>query len=59
LKNSKIKFRDNVIYASLRNVKDTRTVVISVVKKDATEKDIERFLNDLASKSAKTSPLGE
>lgn len=40
LKNLRPKFRDNIVYGSLRNVKDSRTVVISVVRKDATEKDI-------------------
>ncbi len=40
-------------------MKDARTVVISVVKKDVTEKDIERFLNELAAKSVKTCTLGE
>lgn len=53
-KDSKPKFRDNLIYASLRNVKDLRTVVISVVRQDATEKDIEKFLNDLTAQSVKT-----
>jgi hypothetical protein len=47
------------VYGSLRNVKDSRTVVISVVRKDVNEKDIEKFLNELAAKSVKTNPLGE
>jgi hypothetical protein len=34
LKNTRPKFRDNVLYGSLRNVKDSRTVVVSVVRKD-------------------------
>ena len=53
LKTTKDKFRENLLYASLRNVKDLRTVVISVVKQDATEKDVEKFLNDLTSQSVK------
>ena len=59
MKTSRPKFRDNIVYGSLRNVKDSRTVVISVVRKDATEKEIERFLNELATKSVKTNTLGE
>jgi len=47
------------VYGSLRNVKDARTVVISVVRKDVNEKDIEKFLNELAAKSVKKNPLGE
>jgi hypothetical protein len=54
LKTLRPKFRDQVLYGSLRNVKDPRTVVISVVKKDTTEKDVEKFLTELASKSVKT-----
>ena len=46
-----------MLYGSLRNVKDLRTVVISVVKKDVRDKQVERFLNELASKSAKVGPL--
>lgn len=53
LKNSRPKFRDGLIYGSLRNVKDPRTVVISVVRKDATEKQVERFLKELAERSTK------
>lgn len=52
-KNSRPKFRDALIYASLRNVKDPRTVVISVVRKDANEKQVSSFLNELATKSTK------
>lgn len=37
LKNARPKFRDTLIYGSLRNVKDPRTIVISEVRKDATE----------------------
>jgi len=59
LKTTRPKFRDNTVYGSLRNVKDARTVVISVVRKDVNEKDIEKFLNELAAKSVKTNPLGE
>ena len=53
LKTLRPKFRDGVLYGSLRNVKDPRTVVISVVRKEVTENDVEKFLNDLASKSVK------
>jgi len=56
LKNNRPKFRDGLIYGSLRNVKDPRTVVISVVRKDATEKQVEKFLRELAERSTK-SPL--
>ena len=59
LKTARPKFRDSVVYGSLRNVKDARTVVISVVRKDITEKDIEQFLNELAAKSVKTAGEGE
>ena len=54
LKNSRPKFRDGLIYGSLRNVKDPRTVVISVVRKDASEKQVEKFLRELAEKSVKS-----
>ena len=40
LKTLRPKFRDCVLYGSLRNVKDPRTVVISVVRKEITEKDV-------------------
>lgn len=53
LKNSRPKFREGLIYGSLRNVKDPRTVVISVVRKDATEKQVEKFLKELAERSTK------
>lgn len=53
LKNNRPKFRDGLIYGSLRNVKDPRTVVISVVRKDANEKQVERFLKELAERSTK------
>jgi hypothetical protein len=53
LKNNRPKFRDGLIYGSLRNVKDPRTVVISVVRKDATEKQVEKFLKELAERSTK------
>jgi hypothetical protein len=53
LKNNRPKFRDGLIYGSLRNVKDPRTVVISVVRKDANEKQVEKFLKELADRSTK------
>lgn len=59
LKNSRPKFRDGLIYGSLRNVKDPRTVVISVVRKDATEKQVEKFLRELAEKSVKSTTSEE
>jgi len=59
LKALRPKFRDCVLYGSLRNVKDPRTVVISVVRKEVTEKDVEKFLNELAAKSVKTVTPGE
>lgn len=43
----------------MRNVKDPRTVVISVVRPEVKEKDVEKFLNELAAKSVKTVTLGE
>lgn len=54
LKANRPKFRDCVLYGSLRNVKDPRTVVISVVRKEATEKDVKTFLDELAANSVKT-----
>ena len=39
-KNLRPKFRDNVLYGSLRNVKDPRTVVVSVVRNEVTEKSV-------------------
>ena len=59
LKTMRPKFRDSVLYGSLRNVKDPRTVVISVVRSDITEKDIEKFLLELSAKSVKTVIPGE
>jgi hypothetical protein len=60
LKNTRPKFRDGIVYGSLRNVKDPRTVVISVVRQDVTEKQVKAFLNELAEKSVKiTTTLGE
>lgn len=53
MKNKKPKFREEYIYGSVRNVKDPRTVVISVVRKDATEKDMGKFLDGLAKESPK------
>lgn len=50
-KNNLVKFRDNWIYASLKNVKDHRTVVISTVKKDVTEQQFDHFLTELAALS--------
>jgi hypothetical protein len=40
IKNNRIKFRDSYIYATLKNYKDLRTVVISPVHQDASRKDI-------------------
>jgi hypothetical protein len=59
LKNLRPKFRDEVLYGSLRNVKDPRTVVISVVKKDVTEKAVRKFLDELAANSAKITTPGD
>ena len=59
LKNDRPKFRDCVLYGSLRNVKDLRTVVISVVKKEVSEKQVEIFLNELAAKSTKIGTVEE
>lgn len=53
MKNNRPKFRDGLIYGSLRNVKDPRTVVISVVRKDAHEKQVEKFLKELAERSTR------
>lgn len=57
LKNTRPKFRDGLLYGSLRNVKDLRTVVISVVRKDATEKLVEKFLKELSERSTKNPTL--
>lgn len=43
----------------MRNVKDPRTVVISVVKKEVTDKEVSKFLNELATNSTKVNPLDE
>lgn len=51
IKNTKVKFSDSYIYATLKNYKDLRTVVISPVQSDATEADIKAFLNKLAERS--------
>lgn len=59
LKTLRPKFRECVLYGSLRNVKDPRTVVISTVRPEIQEKDVEKFLNELASKSVKTQIAGE
>ena len=56
LKNERMYFRGAPVYASLRNVKDTRTVVISTVKKDVSEKKMAEFLKDLANSSSKVDP---
>ena len=53
LKNERTYFREAPVYASLRNVKDTRTVVISTVKTEVTEEKMQRFLKDLALASNK------
>ena len=53
LKNNRILFRGKPVYASLRNVKDTRTVVISTVKKDIKEREMVSFLKKLADSSPK------
>ena len=51
LKNNRCQFRGIPVYASLRNVKDTRTVVISTVKDEVTERQMENFLKRLAESS--------
>ncbi len=51
MKLTRPKFRDLPLYGSLRNVKDLRTVVFSVVKKDTDEKTVYKFLRELADNS--------
>ena len=50
-KANRVNFRGKPIYATLKNVKDLRTVVISTVQKDAKEVEINKFLNKLAERS--------
>lgn len=50
-KNNLVKFRDTRVYANIKNEKDFRTVVLSTVKSNATEKDMGRFLTELAAES--------
>lgn len=52
-KNQRVKFRDALLYANIRNVKDLRTVVISAVKDDANEKELHSFLTELAANSTR------
>lgn len=59
LKNNRVMFRNKAVYASLRNVKDTRTVVISTVKKNITEGQMEKFLLRLADSSSKVESSDE
>lgn len=56
LKNIRPIFREAAIYGSLRNVKDMRTVVFSVVKSDVEEKTVRKFLEDLAESSPVVPP---
>ncbi len=51
LKNARPIFRDAAIYGSLRNVKDLRTVVFSVVKGGIDDKTVRKFFEDLAESS--------
>ncbi len=44
LKNVRPIFRDTAIYGSMRNIKDLRTVVFSVVKNDVEDKTVRKFL---------------
>lgn len=57
LKNTKEKFRDSLLFGSVRNVKDLRTVVMSVIRKDADENKVREFLNKLAAQSAKNTQI--
>ena len=62
MKNTQPKFRDCLVYGSLRNVKDLRTVVISIIRKDVDEKKIQQFLKSLSEKSVPSkiiAPEGE
>ena len=58
-KANRVNFRGKPIYATLKNVKDLRTVVISTVQKDAKETDINKFLNKLAERSQRVDPNDE
>ena len=59
LKTTRPQFRDQALYGSLRNVKDLRTVVLSVVRNDVNEKVVGKFLEELASNSAIVPAEGE
>lgn len=50
-KNNAVKFRDIRVYASMKNYRDNRTVVISTVNGNTTEKDMGKFLTELAAES--------
>lgn len=52
-KNNRLKFREVIVYANIRNVKDLRTVVIATVKKDTKDAQMKEFLNRLAEGSNK------
>lgn len=58
-KTNKVTFRDNLIYANLRNYKDLRTVVVSTVKKGVENDQIKGFFNKLAERSPKVDPNDE
>lgn len=58
-KNNRVPFRGKQIYATLKNVKDLRTVVISAVQKNANEASVKKFLSKLAERSQRVDPNDE
>ena len=50
-KNNFIKFRDSILYATLKNHKDNRTLVFSTIRSDVSEKQMNTFLTELAANS--------
>ena len=58
-KNNRIPFRGVPVYATLKNMKDFRTVVISAVHKQVKEAEVKKFLNKLAERSQRVDPNDE
>lgn len=50
-KNNRVQFRGSSLYATMKNVKDLRTVVVSTVKKGVSNTEIRAFFNKLAERS--------
>ena len=58
-KSNRTLFRGVKVYATMKNMKDFRTVVISAVHKQVTEADMKKFLNKLAERSQRVDPNDE